>query len=125
MRACARLPNPSKSRTRCGGTRRPGKRPHSGTRAGCARTGAPDADVSRASACLSCTSSTCSDSPKNGISLVKANARDAAHLAHLPHQLGDVDRGAGLVADSEGTVVGNHLGEDVEDGLSRGSATVV
>lgn len=51
--------------------------------------------------------------------LVKTDAGDASHLAHLAHQLGYVDRGAGVLgADSEGAVVGNHLGEDVEDGLS-------
>ena len=42
-----------------------------------------------------------------------------AGCGHLAHHLGDVDLGGTGVggADLEGSVVGDHLGEDVEDGL--------
>lgn len=55
--------------------------------------------------------------------LVQANTRDTAHLAH---QLGHVHAGrAARVrgADSEGRVVGDHFGKDVQDGLGGGCGT--
>ena len=55
-------------------------------------------------------------------SLVEADTRHGAHLAHLAHQLGHVDVCGARVrgADSETPVVGDHLGEDVQDGLLWG-----